>query len=276
MTFKLRTLVFMFIIAMATMAPVCVLSGGDSSTYSSSTELSSGALVEVIGENAEVKIRRSASSSLELIITRHNEEFVDFYTQSLAGDPSRHFIISATTSTGGSTTANSVIELSVPVGTQLAVRTTNRPITIDSVALTSATVTTNDGEISVTNSSGDFELSTTNSEVTVQDVDGYVNLATTNAHVWFEGIVDEGSNSISTTNGDVSLRLQNGSNVDISGNTHNGDVTINGGDEGVTKDGDKATLEHLVQNGNATLNITTGPGAIHINPASIAVFDGDS
>ncbi len=276
MTFKLRTLVFMFIIAMATMAPVCVLSGGDSSTYSSSTELSSGALVEVIGENAEVKIRRSASSSLELIITRHNEEFVDFYTQSLAGDPSRHFIISATTSTGGSTTANSVIELSVPVGTQLAVRTTNRPITIDSVALTSATLTTNDGEISVTNSSGDFELSTTNSEVTVQDVDGYVNLATTNAHVWFEGIVDEGSNSISTTNGDVSLRLQNGSNVDISGNTHNGDVTINGGGEGVTKDGDKATLEHLVQNGNATLNITTGPGAIHINPASIAVFDGDS
>ena len=260
---------------MATMAPVCVLSGGDSSTFSSSTELSSGALVEVIGENAEVKIRRAPSSALELTITRHNEEFVDFYTQSLAGNPSNHFVISATTSTGGSTTANSIIELAVPNGVQLAVRTTNRPITVDSVSLISASLTTTDGEISIRNSSGDFDLSTTNSEVTVQSIDGYVNLATTNAHVWFDGLVDEGANSISTTNGDVALRIRNGSNVEVTGSTHNGDVTIDGGTEGVTRDGDKATLEHLVQDGNARLNITTGPGAIHINPESIAVFDGD-
>lgn len=258
------------------MAPVCVLSGGETTEISSSTELSSGALVEVIGDSAEVKISRSSTSSLELKITSHNSEFVDFYTQSLAGSPSTHFVISATTSADAIVKANSTIELAIPAGVQLAVRTTNRGITVDSVDLISASLETTDGKISVTNSSGDFDLDTTNFEVTVQAVDGYVNIATTNAHVWFDGVVDEGTNSISTTNGDISLRLRSGSNVLATGSTHNGEVTIDGGSDGVTKDGDTATLEHLVNDGQATLNISNGPGAIHINPDTIAVFDGDS
>ncbi|MBT4126515.1 MAG: hypothetical protein HOJ22_02005 [Chloroflexi bacterium] len=276
MIFKLRTLTFLLIIAIATMAPVCVLSGGETTEISSSTELSSGALVEVIGDSAEVKISRSSTSSLELKITSHNSEFVDFYTQSLAGSPSTHFVISATTSADAIVKANSTIELAIPAGVQLAVRTTNRGITVDSVDLISASLETTDGKISVTNSSGDFDLDTTNFEVTVQAVDGYVNIATTNAHVWFDGVVDEGTNSISTTNGDISLRLRSGSNVLATGSTHNGEVTIDGGSDGVTKDGDTATLEHLVNDGQATLNISNGPGAIHINPDTIAVFDGDS
>jgi hypothetical protein len=62
----------------------------------------------------------------------------------------------------------------------------------------------------------------------------------------------------------------------VLGTTHNGDVTINDGSKGVAKDGDTATLEHRVENGYATLVVTNGPGAIHINPKDIAVFDGDS
>lgn len=273
---NLRTLAFIFLIALATMAPVCVLSGGDTETTSSSIVLDQGALVEVIGENAEIRVSRSNSTALELKVTRHNAEFVDFYTQNLTSSPSSHFVISATTSTGGSTTANSIIELEIPDGTQLAVTTTNRPITIVSAFLTSASLTTSNGKITVTDSAGDYVLTTTNSEVVAQAIDGYVNISTTNAHVWFEGLVDEGSNSISTTNGDVAVRLQSGSDVTVSGNTHNGEVTINGGNEGVRKDGDIASLTHSVANGSASLSVTTGPGAIHINPETIAVFDGDS
>jgi DUF4097 and DUF4098 domain-containing protein YvlB len=146
---------------------------------------------------------------------------------------------------------------------------------IDSVTVTSASLTTSDGKISVVNSSGNFDLSTTNSEVTVQGLIGHVNVATTNAHVWFDGVVSEGTNSISTTNGDIAVRLRNGSDVTVSGSTHNGDVTVNAGKDGVIKDGDTATLEHLFGSGSASLNITNGPGAIHINPNTIAVFDGD-
>jgi DUF4097 and DUF4098 domain-containing protein YvlB len=275
MSFKLRTLLII-LAAIATMAPVCVLSGGDTATTSSSIELSSGALVEVVGENAEIRVHRVSSNTLELTATLHNEEFVDFYTQSLTPEPVSHYVISATTSTGGSTTANSVIEIGIPRGAQLTVRTTNRPISVDSASLVSATLSTTDGEISVKNSSGDYDISTTNSEVTVQSIDGYVNVATTNAHVWFEGVVSVGTNSISTTNGDIAVRLQSGSDVQVSGSTHNGEVTINGGREGVTRDGDNATLEYSVGDGTAKLNITNGPGAIHINPGTIAVFDGDS
>lgn len=275
MRVQIRALL-VILVAMATMAPVCVLSGGDTITTSSTVELSAGALVEVIGENAEVRVTRVPSDTLELTTTLHNEEYVDFYTQSLTPIPVDHFVISATTSTGGANRANSVIEIGIPDGTNLVVRTTNRPISVDSVELISASLTTSNGEILVTNASGDFDLSTTNSEVTVQSVDGPVNVATTNAHVWFESLVDKGTNSISTSNGDISVRLLNGSHVSTSGSTRNGAVTVDGGDVGVTRDGDVATVEHQTGNGTATLNITNGPGAIHINPETIAVFDGDS
>ncbi|MGY8879675.1 MAG: DUF4097 family beta strand repeat-containing protein [Dehalococcoidia bacterium] len=276
MNFRLKMLVIMLIVALATMAPVCVLSGGESTTTTSTVTLAPGALVEVIGEYAEVRVHRVSSDTLDLKATFHNSEFVDFYTQSLTPEPSDHFVISAKNGGSGSKSANSIIELGIPEGMQLVVRTTNRPISVDSAMLSTASLITTDGKISVTNASGDYDLSTTNSEVIVQSVDGNVNISTTNAHVWFDGVIDAGSSSISTTNGDVAVRLRNGSDVTVSGATHNGAVTVDGGNDGVTKNGDTATLEHQIKNGAATLNITNGPGAININPETIAVFDGDS
>ena len=275
MLHKLKTMVLLLIAAIATMAPVCVLSGGDTSTTSSTIELGSRAIVEVIGENSEVRVRRVTSDSLELQATFYNSEFVDFYTRSLTSEPSEHFIISATTSTGGQTSANSIIELGIPDGVNLIVRTTNRPIIIAGAVLSSGELSTTNGKISVRNSTGDYDLETTNSEVTVQDVDGNVNISTTNAHVWFDGLITKGTNTISTTNGDIAVRLQAGSDVAVSVSTHNGEVTIESGDTGVTKYGDRATLEHSFTDGVATLNITNGPGAIHINPKIISVFDED-
>lgn len=259
------------------LAPVCVLSGGDTRVITETVELGDGALVEVIGENAEVRVRAIRSGSIELTITMNNAEFVDFYTQRLYGNPVTHFVISATTSTGGATTANSLIEIGIPAGVELTVRTTNQSITVDGVSLTTATLSTFNGKITITNSSGNFDLSTTNSEVTVQGVDGLVNIATTNAHVWFEGVIDKGSTSISTTNGDIAVRLGNGSNVSVTGITHNGDITVNGTSDfgGVVKQGDTASVSYRVDDGTASLNITNGPGAIHINPDIIAVFDGN-
>jgi len=275
MSFKLRFLI-VIIAAMATMAPVCVLSGGDTGTRSESIELATGAVVEVIGENAEIRVRRASFDTLKLEATLYNEEFVDFYTQAITNDPVTRFIISATISNGGATSANSLIEIAIPEGVQLIVRTTNNPIVVEGITVAAASLSTVDGKISVRRSTGDFDLHTTNSEVVVQQVDGIVDVSTTNAHVWFDGVVSSGKNSISTTNGDIAVRLRNGSNVKVSGSTHNGDVSVNDGDEGVVKNGDSATLEYQVGNGSAALSISNGPGAIHINPDTIAVFDGDS
>ena len=275
-----RTLVaaLAMIAAMLTLAPVCVLSGGDSKTLSERVELGSGALVEVVGENAEVRVHSVSTGTLDLKITMNNREFVDFYTQSLSGNPVNHFVISATTSTGGQSTANSVIELGVPNGVELAIRTTNRAIFIDGVSLRTASITTSNAPISVANSAGNFDLNTTNSEVTVQSVDGRVNVATTNAHIWFQGTVDRGINSLVTTNGDVVVRIGERSDVFITGTTHNGDVSIGGdsGHTGIEIHDDTAVVSYSIGTGVASLNITSGPGAIHINPKSIAVFDGDS
>ena len=275
MNFRLKTLVII-IVGFATIAPVCVLSGGESMTTTSTITIAPGGLVEVIAEYSEVRVHGVSSDKLDLKATFYNGEFIDFYTQSFTSEPSNHFVISAKIGGSGSKSANSIIDLGIPVGVHLVVRTTNRPISLDSAMLSTASLTTTDGKISVINSSGDYDLSTTNSEVIVQSVDGKVNIATTNAHVWFDGVIEVGNNSISTTNGDVTVRLQDGSDVMVSGTTHNGDVTINDGSKGVAKDGDTATLEHRVENGYATLVITNGPGAIHINPEDIAVFDGDS
>ena len=74
------------------------------------------------------------------------------------------------------------------------------------------------------------------------------------------------------------MRLGDNSNVSVTGSTHNGDVTINGAgdDDGIVRQGDTASVSYRIDEGTATLNITNGPGAIHINPDIIAVFDGDS
>ncbi len=274
MNFKQRTLVIV-IAAFALMAPVCVLSGGETVVTSTSVNLSPGALVEVIGENAEIKIYRVADNTLKLTATLRNEQFIDFYTQGLTPEPVAHYVISATTSTGGATTANSLLEIGVPSGVELTIQTTNGSISVDEAILTTASLVTTNGKINVTKSSGDFDLSTTNSEVTVQGVDGNVNLTTTNAHVWFEGLITQGASSIATTNGDIAVRLKDGSDVTVTGSTRNGEVTVNSGSDGVSTEGDTATLEHRIGTGKGTLRITNGPGAIHINPETIAVFDGD-
>jgi len=277
--FKPRLLlVFFWVLAVFTaLAPVCVLAGGETVTETRTVELSEGALVEVIGENAEVRIHPVTSNVLDLVITMNNREFVDYQPEVPYGNPAIHFVISVTTSTGGATRANSVIEIGIPSGVELVVRTTNRPIVVDGVSLSSAALSTSDGKITVTNSSGKFDLNTTNSQVMVNEFDGVMNIATTNAHVWFAGVIDEGTNSISTTNGDIAVRLGNDSNVTVAANTHNGDVSVNGSSDhdGVLKRGDRTTVSYQIDGGNATLNITNGPGAIHINPDVIAVFDGD-
>lgn len=265
-----------FLAALFSLAPVCVLSGGNTLTKSETVDLANGALVEVVGENAAVHIHGVQSNTLKLNVTMNNAEFVDFYTQILAGNPASHYLVSATTSTGGTTTANSLIEIGLPRNTKLIVHTTNKPVIVDSSILSYVDISTSNGEIKIVNSSGDFNLSTTNSEITVHSITGEVNASTTNAHVWFKGVVDKGSNSISTTNGDVAIRLENGSNVSVSGDTHNGDVTVNGNDKSVIKDGDVSTFTYETGDETATLVITNGPGAIHINPDYISVFDGDS
>ena len=265
-----------FLVALFSLAPVCVLSGGNTLTKSETVNLANNSLVEVIGENAAVHIHGVETDTLKLNVKMNNAEFVDFHTQILKGNPASHYLISATTSTGGMTTANSLIEIGLPRNTKLIIRTTNKPVVVDSSILSYASISTSNGEIEITNSSGDFNLTTTNSEITVRSVIGVINASTSNAHVWFEGVVDKGSNSISTTNGDVSIRLEDGSNVLVSGDTHNGDVTINGDDKSIRKDGDTATFTYGTGNETATLAITNGPGAIHINPAYISVFDGDS
>ena len=265
-----------FLVGLFSLAPVCVLSGGNTLTKSETANLANDSLVEVVGENAAVHIHGVETNTLKLNVKMNNAEFVDFHTQVLAGNPASHYLISATTSTGGMSTANSLIEIGLPSNTKLIIRTTNKPVVVDSSILRYASISTSNGEIEITNSSGDFNLTTTNSEVTVRSVTGEINASTTNAHVWFEGVVDKGSNSISTTNGDVSIRLEDGSNVLVSGDTHNGDVTINGDDKTIKKDGDTATFTYGTGNETATLAITNGPGAIHINPAYISVFDGDS
>ena len=264
-----------FIVALFSIAPVCVLSGGTTLTKSETVNLANVSVVEVVGENAAVHIHGVETNTLELNVKMNNAEFVDFHTQILRGNPASHYLISATTSTGGMSTANSVIEIGLPSNTKLIIRTTNKPVVVDSSILSYASISTSNGEIEIANSFGDFDLSTTNSEITVRSVTGEINASTSNAHVWFEGIVDRGSNSISTTNGDVAIRLEEGSNVLVSGDTRNGDVTIDGDDSSVIKDGDIATFTYGTGDETATLVITNGPGAIHINPAYISVFDGD-
>jgi len=276
MNSRFKTLVIILVIALATMAPVCVLAGGATSTTTSTITLADGALIEVFGEHAELRVFGIGSNTLDVTATLNNSEFVDFYTQSLTPEPSSHFVISAKTGGSGSKSANSIIEIGIPEGMQLVVQTTNRDISVEDASLTTVSLTTSNGKISVTNSTGDYDLITTNSEVAVQSVEGQVNIATTNAHVWFDGVVIEGRNTISTINGDIAVRLRNESDVTVSGATHNGEVTIDGGSNGVSKDGDTATLRHSMNNGTAMFNISNGPGAIHINPKSIAVFDGDS
>ena len=265
-----------FLVALFSLAPVCVLSGGNTLTKSETVNLANDSLVEVIGENAAVHIHGVETDTLKLTVKMNNAEFVDFHTQILKGNPASHYLISATTSTGGMTTANSLIEIGLPRNTKLIIRTTNKPIVVDSSILSYANISTSNGEIEIINSYGDFNLTTTNSEITVRSVTGEVNASTTNAHVWFEGVIDKGANSISTTNGDVAIRLEDGSNVLVSGDTHNGDVSINGDDKSIRKEGDTATFTYGTGNETATLAITNGPGAIHINPAYISVFDGDS
>ena len=265
-----------FIVALFSLAPVCVLSGGTTLTKSETVNLANVSVVEVVGENAAVHIHGVETNTLELNVKMNNAEFVDFHTQILRGNPASHYLISATTSTGGMSTANSVIEVGLPSNTKLVIRTTNKPVVVDSSILSYASISTSNGEIEIANSFGDFDLSTTNSEITVRSVTGEINASTSNAHVWFEGIVDRGSNSISTTNGDVAIRLEEGSNVLVSGDTRNGDVTIDGDDSSIIKDGDTANFIYGTGDETATLVITNGPGAIHITPAYMSVFDGDN
>jgi hypothetical protein len=158
--------------------------------------------------------------------------------------------------------------ISVPESTALSLSTTNGDVTVSSTSGAIAASTTN-GDVELTGTAGTAEVSTTNGRLNVQVHSGAIAGTTTNGAVDCDlAAIDPTENaSLATTNGDVTLLLPADVSAVIDATNTNGTITIND----FTVIYEVQAEHHLIGrigSGASTITITTTNGDVTVRRRS--------
>ncbi|MDS0474278.1 DUF4097 family beta strand repeat-containing protein [Natrinema sp. 1APR25-10V2] len=154
------------------------------------------------------------------------------------------------------------LEATVPAGVRLArAETTNGDVEVSDVTGELVADTTN-GRIDVEGVDGALVADSTNGTVHAAGVNGDVRAETTNGSIDVTLAADGGDLTADTTNGEVTVRAPSSLDASVSVSTTNGEVSIEGFDgSNVSSDGD---VEVTLGDGTRTIRIETTNGSVTI------------
>ncbi|WP_416148546.1 DUF4097 family beta strand repeat-containing protein [Salipaludibacillus sp. HK11] len=112
----------------------------------------------------------------------------------------------------------------VNIDENIIIKTTNGRVSADEIS-GDALVSNTNGTISLRNISGEVEAVTTNGRVSVNNIYSNATIKTTNGTIDLESIEVNGNWDVATTNGNVTLRIPQDSDVSVEGKTTNGSVS---------------------------------------------------
>jgi DUF4097 and DUF4098 domain-containing protein YvlB len=173
------------------------------------------------------------------------------------------------------------VELQVPEGTVLDVRTTNGKVNV--VAITGDVkarssngaihvkgtrgkldLTTSNGGIQAEGGTGRLDLKTSNGPIAVKSTKAVVNARTSNGAIQFTGRLNDGDNAFQSSNGKIALALPSDAEFNLDATTSNGRIKS---DFAVDED-EKANKHRLRgtvgKDPKATIKVHTSNGSIEI------------
>jgi Putative adhesin len=173
------------------------------------------------------------------------------------------------------------VDLQVPEGTVLDVRTTNGKVNV--VAVTGNVkarssngaihvkgsrgkldLTTSNGGIQAEGGAGRLDLKTSNGPIAVKSTKAVVNARTSNGAIQFTGRLNDGDNSFQSSNGKIALALPSDAEFSLDATTSNGRIKSD-----FTVDEEEKASKHRLRGAvgkdpKATIKVHTNNGSIEI------------
>ncbi len=154
------------------------------------------------------------------------------------------------------------VEITAPSNAELVLRTSNGSVEVRDFDA-GADIRTSNGRITVSGLSGELEANSSNGTIEVTDFTGSATLGTSNGSIRFAGSLVSGSeNDFETSNGSITIDLDDDASVDFEGSTSNGSVSSDFPIL-VTSSG-RNHLEGTIGDGDAELTAKSSNGSIKV------------
>lgn len=225
-------------------------------------EVQPGARVTLNAERATVTVTRSPDNVVRIDSEIIDAAGINYYALPRTGLPTSHLDVSAKLRSSQNTTASSKINLQVPEGITLEVRTTAGAIELEGLSLPEATLNTTDASVTVRDASGRFNIRSVNGTLVMERFDGTV-WAHADEAVTFDGTIrGSRSNRLNSTNGAIVVRMTDDSNVTARITAEEGEITTEGLAD-VRGSGNSVT--GTAGAGEGTLEVKSDHGSVNVH-----------
>ncbi len=205
-------------IALSSIATVCVTSGGIVTVRSDTVEITNDAVIEVDADVATINVTAKDITQLEVEAQLFNFERINYFLAPTGGVPATNVKIHAFIEKDLRLRAKAVIDIGTPPGASIIIRSGVGNVTVFGVRIGTVTVVTDNGLITVTGPAASYDLETTNGNIKGIGLTGPIRAKTRNGSINVD--VDLPPNSVSTMetrNGDVNITLPVGASIDVFG-----------------------------------------------------------
>ena len=237
--------------------------GTPSESHTKSLSVGSSPELEVTGFNGEVHVTAGQDGKVVVNTTLWWPDKIDYeVTQSgdvvtIKAEQKGRGTISGGRSPGAD------IEVTVPAGTVVDLRTSNGRIEVRGTE-SPGSVETSNGQIVLENIGGDFTAETSNGSIEANQSKGSVDLRTSNGSITYTGELLPGTrNEMRTSNGGITVRLQGSPSVKLDASTSNGSITSDHPIK-ATSTGDNRLIG-TIGDGEAELLLRTSNASVRVN-----------
>jgi hypothetical protein len=252
-------------IALSSIAAVCVTSGGIATVRSDTVEIASDAMIEVDADVATVNVTAANFTQLVVETRLFNAERVNYFIASTGGAPAKYVKIHALIKKDIRLRAKAIINIAAPPGASIIIRSGLGNVTVFGVRTGTVRVITNNGKITVTGPAASYDLQAINGNIKGVGLTGPVWAKTRNGSINVDmAPPPDSSSTMETRNGDVNITLPADANVNVFGAVKVGRIEA---PEFATIGAKGHEVEGVLNRGDARLRMQLKNGTIRLKIA---------
>ena len=205
-------------IALSSVAAVCVTSGGIATVQSDTIEITNDAVIEVDADVATISVTAINITQLEVEAQLFNAERINYFLAPTGGVPATNVKIHALIEKDLRLRAKAVIDIGVPPGASIIIRSGLGNVTVFGTRRGTVAVVTDNGQITVTGPAASYDLETVNGNIKGIGLTGPIQAKTRNGSINVDvDLPPDSTSTMETRNGDVNVTLGIESSVDVFG-----------------------------------------------------------
>lgn len=252
-------------IALSSVAAVCVTSGGITTVRSDTVEITNDAVIEVDADVATINVTAINGTQLEVEAQLFNAERINYFIAPTGGVPATNVKIHALIEKDLRLRAKAVIDIGAPTGASIIIRSGLGNVTVFGTRQGTVTVLTDNGQITVTGPAASYDLETTNGNIKGIDLAGPIRAKTRNGSINVEvDLPADSTSTMETRIGDVNITLPVGISVDVFGAVKIGRIEA---PEFATVGEADHEVKGVLNGGDAELNMQLNNGTIRLKIA---------